>query len=101
MIDALQLLAALATGTLLGFAFFWGLWLTITGLERTGHPARRVLTSALLRFGVVLAGFLLLARIGGWQYLAAGAIGFTVSRFLVIRGTRARLPGSVNNESDA
>jgi F1F0 ATPase subunit 2 len=98
--DALSLLASLTAGALLGCVFFWGLWLTIAGLDRAEHPARRVLTSVVLRFGLVLLAFLLFARLGGWEHVVAAAIGFALSRFLVIRGTRPRALSSLNKESD-
>ena len=101
MSDALQLLSALSAGVLLGFTFFWGLWLTIAGLERAQRPVRRVLTSLLLRFGVVIAGFYLLARLGSWEHVIAGVIGFVLSRLLVIRRTRAHRLNTVSKESDA
>jgi F1F0 ATPase subunit 2 len=86
----LPLAASFAAGGLLGLLFFWGLWLTVNSIVRAPHPALRVLGSLLLRFGLLLGGFYLLARYGGWQHLLAGAAGFTAARLLLLR----RLPPS-------
>ena len=88
MSEAPLLLASLSIGVLLGLAFFGGLWLTINGLDRAEHPARRMLASLLLRFCVAIAGFYLLVRFGGWQHVLAGGAGFVIARFLVMRATR-------------
>lgn len=98
---ALQLLSALFAGGLLGLAFFWGLWLTIAGFDRAQRPVRKLIASLLLRFGMVFAGFYLLARLGSWEHVVAGVIGFVLSRFLVIRRVRTRPPDAVGQESDA
>ena len=101
MSDAVRLLLACSAGLLLGLAFFWGLWLTVSGLDRAEHPVRRVLSSLLLRFGLVIGGFYLLAGLGSWQTVVAAAVGFVLARFLVIRRTRARSLDIVGRGSDA
>ena len=101
MSDAFLLGLASCAGLLLGLVFFWGLWLTVAGLDHAPHPARRVIASMLVRFGVVIAGFYLLADFGGWQPVTAAGIGFVLSRYLVIRLTRERPVDVVSGESDA
>jgi F1F0 ATPase subunit 2 len=101
MSDTVLLLLACGAGLLLGVVFFWGLWLTVNGLESAEHPVRRVLSSLLLRFGVVIGGFYLLAGLGSWQTVVAGGAGFVFARFLVIRRTRARSLDIVSRGSDA
>ncbi len=84
------LMASFTAGALLGLAFFWGLWVTLNGIERAHRPALRMLGSLLLRFSLALAGFYLLAYYAGWQHLLTAAIGFTLSRLVIIRRMRSR-----------
>ena len=86
----LQLSAALVAGALLGLVFFGGLWTTVSGLDRSTHPALLTLASLLLRFGLALAAFYFLARYAGWQHVLAAVIGFTLPRLFIIR--RISLP---------
>jgi F1F0 ATPase subunit 2 len=95
MSHALELLPSFCAGALLGFAFFWGLWLTIEGLAGAQYPARRLIASFLLRFGVAIIGFYLLASLGGWDPVLAGVTGFVLARCVVIRRTRSRHLGTV------
>jgi F1F0 ATPase subunit 2 len=80
-----QLIASFIAGTLFGLAFFRGLWLTISTLDQARHPALWVLSSLLLRFGLVLGAFYLLARHAGWPHLLAAATGFTVARLVLVQ----------------
>ncbi|MDY6816472.1 MAG: ATP synthase subunit I [Pseudomonadota bacterium] len=75
--------ASFALGCLLGSAFLWGLWLTVRRLATADHPALLMLTSLLLRLGITLAGFLLIARVAGWEHLLVAAVGFTLPRLLM------------------
>ena len=81
----LTISAAAAAGALLGLLFFQGLWITIRNLQSVRHPAVLMLGSLLLRFAVVLGGFYLLARYGGWPHLLAAAAGLTLVRVLLLR----------------
>ena len=81
MSSTAQILAAFAAGMLLGVAYFLGLWATIRHLGRSRHPALWMLASLLLRMAVLLAGFGLLARFGGWQAVLAGLAGVLGVRF--------------------
>ena len=85
MLDLLQLIASCTVGALLGAAFFWGLWVTVRRLSKASNPAAWILGSLLLRFGLVLAGFYLLALYGDWQQVLAAAVGFTLSRLFMAR----------------
>jgi F1F0 ATPase subunit 2 len=94
----LALILSFAVGIILGLVFFWGLWATVNRLDRKRHPAIWMLGSLLLRFGLVLLVFYLLAQHLGWQHVLAAAAGFTVTRILVSR----RLgPGQIKKEVDA
>lgn len=85
MTDIIVWLAALAGGMGLGVAFFAGLWLTVNGLPRFSQPALCIFVSLLLRFGVVLTAFYLLARYGGVVPVLIAAGGFTLARLLLMR----------------
>ncbi|MGD8999617.1 MAG: ATP synthase subunit I [Granulosicoccaceae bacterium] len=91
MSEVLQFTASLTAGSLLGLAFFWGLWATLNGLERAPRPAMRMLVSLLLRFGLVLAGFYFLARYAAWQHVLTAVVGFMLARILVARYIRPAL----------
>ncbi len=87
---AIGLLGALVAGGVLGVVFFWGLWLTVRGLDRTSHPTARVLVSLVLRFGLVLTAFYVLARHAGWPHVLAAAVGLTIARFGLAHQKRTR-----------
>jgi F1F0 ATPase subunit 2 len=78
-------IASLGLGIALGLFFLWGLWLTVRTLPASNRPALLMLASLLLRFGVVVAGFFLVARYGQWQHLMVAAAGFTLPRLLITR----------------
>lgn len=76
-------------GLLLGMLFFGGLWLTLNGLERSRHPALRLLSSLLLRVTLVLIGFYAIAQLDAWQHLLTALAGFIASRWWMTRRLRA------------
>jgi F1F0 ATPase subunit 2 len=82
MSEPLPLLLALALGLLLGGVFFGGLWWTIARAIASRHVARWFFVSLLLRVGVVMLGFTLVAR-GSWQRLVVCLAGFIMARLIV------------------
>jgi F1F0 ATPase subunit 2 len=94
VIGWLSLAGSFAVGALIGLAFFWGLWATVNLLLGSRATTLRILASLVLRFGAVLGVFYLLARYGGWQHLLLGALGFTVSRLLVVHRLRPHGKGA-------
>src|SRR3984957_1077693 len=87
MSEALVLVLALVAGVLLGAIFFGGLWWTVRKGISSKQPAMLFFTSLLLRTGIALAGFYLMARVG-WESLLACAVGFIMARLIVTRLTR-------------
>ena len=85
--DGLSLVLALVTGALLGAIFFGGLWWTIRKGFSSERPALWFFGSVLLRTGLALAGFMLVAR-GHWERLLVCLLGFVMARFVVTRLTR-------------
>lgn len=82
----LIILSGLA-GVVLGGLFFGGLWWTVRRGLASPRPALWFLGSLLVRTGIVLAGFYLVAQ-GDWKALSASLLGFIAARFLVMRLTR-------------
>ena len=77
-------LVALPAGGLLGFFFFGGLWWTTRRATVCARPGLTVLASLLLRMGLTLAGFYLVAD-GRWERLLACLVGFTLARMATLR----------------
>ncbi len=84
MSEVLQLISALAAGSVLGYAYFYGLWWTVQQMPENRHPYRLMLISFFTRLTAVMAGFYLLLTLG-WQLLAIGFLGFIITRVVVIR----------------
>lgn len=83
----LPLMLSLLAGGALGAFFFGGLWWTVRRGLAASQPALWMLSSALLRVGVALAGFYGVAG-GDWRRLVACLIGFVVARQITLRLTR-------------
>jgi F1F0 ATPase subunit 2 len=82
MNETLSLALALVTGVLLGAIFFGGLWWTVRRGVSSKQPALWFLGSALLRTGIALGGFYLVAR-GHWERWLVCLIGFMIARAIV------------------
>ena len=81
------LVLALLAGVLLGMFFFGGLWWTIRRGVSSKQPAALFFFSLLLRTGIALAGFYVVAR-GDWRRVLACLVGFMLARILVSWLTR-------------
>lgn len=77
-----------AVGVALGAIFFGGLWWTVHRGVSSPRPAFWFLGSTLLRTSIVLFGFYFAGR-GDWRRWVACLLGFLISRFTVLRLTRA------------
>ena len=77
----------------LGAFFFGGLWWTVGKLVGSRAPARWMIASTLVRMGVTLLGFYLVAgtsSVGGsWQRMLACLLGFLAGRLSVFWWTRS------------
>lgn len=80
------ILAALS-GLILGLFFFGGLWWTIRKSIVSKHPALLMLSSLIIRFCVVLAGFYYIS-LGSWKRILSCLAGFIIAKFIVTRLTR-------------
>ncbi len=88
MNETVTLLLALTAGFLLGVLFFGGLWWTIQKGVSSQRPALWFFGSLLLRMGITLTGFYLVAD-GRWERLTVSLLGFIMARLLIMRLTRA------------
>ncbi len=96
MSGSATLLAALAAGAAAGTAYFALLWWTVAGIPTARRPALRLAGGMLVRLAAAGAGAALVAWLGGWQHLLAGAAGFTAARMAMVR---RRLPGMPREET--
>lgn len=69
-------------GLLLGGIFFGGLWWTVRVIMVGKRAAAWLIGSLLLRMGIALTGFYLVAR-EHWQYLLLCVVGFMMARAIV------------------
>jgi F1F0 ATPase subunit 2 len=81
------LVLPLLAGVLLGMFFFGGLWWTIRRGVSSKQPAALFFFSVLLRTGIALAGFYIVAR-GDWRRVLSCLLGFILARILVTWLTR-------------
>lgn len=76
----ITLLLGFVGGLALGALHFAGLWHTLGRLPGARLPGLLLMASLVARMAVLLAGFYLMARWGGWPALAAGLIGVVAVR---------------------
>lgn len=86
MNESVGLAGALITGVVLGTMFFGGLWWTVRQGVSAERPALWFLGSLLLRTGIVLAGFYVVAA-GHWERLLLCLLGFVIAHVIVTRFT--------------
>jgi F1F0 ATPase subunit 2 len=86
MNETLALARALVVGGVLGTMFFGGLWWTVRQGVSAKRPALWFLGSLLLRTGIVLVGFYVVAG-GHWERLLLCLLGFVIAHFVVTRLT--------------
>lgn len=82
MTSVLTLLLSLTAGVMLGAMFFGGLWWTVRKGVLSQRPAWWFVGSALLRMGLVLAGFYVVSG-GRWDRLLACLVGVVIARAIV------------------
>ena len=86
MNDMMLLAAAPLAGMLLGMMYFGGLWWTVRKGLASPKPAQWFIVSLVVRLGLTLTGFYLVAS-ADWKRLLACLLGFIVARAIVIRLT--------------
>lgn len=88
MNETLTWVAVWLAGALLGAMFYGGLWWTVRKGVASPRPALWFLGSFVLRTGLALGGFYLLAG-GHWERMLLCLLGFVMARPVVNRLTRA------------
>jgi F1F0 ATPase subunit 2 len=85
---------ALLGGIAVGWAFFFGLRLTVRALPGSEHPAWLLGISLVLRFALVAgAGWLLLQVGGGWMQILIALAAMMLMRLLILRRSLDAGPG--------
>ncbi|AMV73775.1 ATP synthase subunit I [Desulfuromonas carbonis] len=84
--ETLLLVLVLVAGIALGGLFFGGLWWTVQKGVSSDRPWLWFCVSLILRSGLVLIGFYLVAA-GDWQRLLLSLLGFILARLIVTRLT--------------
>ena len=82
MSDAVNLVSAALAGVALGAMFFGGLLWSVRKSLTTRNPAAWLFASLMLRMGLVLVGFYVVARGNGSRW-AACVVGFVLARLVV------------------
>ena len=85
-------LVALTAGALLGSFFFGGLWWTTRRAIVSTRPGLIVFASLVLRMGLTMAGFYLVAD-SRWERLLAALLGFMLARLAMVRLSRVTIEG--------
>ena len=85
LISAMSLFLSLGAGAILGFIYFFGLWLTLKRLPQQKNPGLMMLFSLIGRLVLVLFGFYFIMRFAGWQGLLAALLGLTLVRLILKR----------------
>ena len=97
MTDWYILPGVLLAGLILGGVFFGGLWLTVKLGLVSKQPALWFSISLILRLGITLAGFYLIAGTH-WERFVVMLAGFIISRILVKRITRNDAVNQIKSE---
>lgn len=80
----LSLVGVFAVGMVLGIVYFAILWQTVHRLPVASSPVRLLMTSLLIRVGIVLPAFYLIMA-GRWERIVVALGGFVVVREILIR----------------
>jgi len=83
---------SLALGSALGWVYFQALWTVVQRLPWQRRPGLWMPLSLLTRLALMLAGFMLVVRWGGWPGLSAALAGFLIARTVLVRRARVVPP---------
>jgi F1F0 ATPase subunit 2 len=85
MNECLSIVWTIGAGLLLGAFFYGGLWWTVQKLSVCRRPALLLISSLIIRSGVILSAFYLIVEGGYWGRLLVSLLGFVVARLLVTK----------------
>jgi F1F0 ATPase subunit 2 len=95
MNELLTLVLALVAGIPLGIFFFGGLWWTVKKGIASQRPALWFFGSLLIRIGVTMAGFYVVA-LGHWERVIMCLSGFLIARAIITRFIRTSSANQVH-----
>lgn len=84
MDEPLRTILGLVAGVALGSAYFAGLWWTVRRSMSSARPAILLLSSAVLRTALLIAGFYVVSG-GRWRPLLGCLAGFIGAKLLAVR----------------
>jgi F1F0 ATPase subunit 2 len=85
-----------AAGTALGFTYFLGLWITIRHIGLFKRPRLLSFATTLVRLGIPIFIFILLAQTERWDWILSCLAGFMLVRVLMVRRLDRVLSGTVS-----
>ena len=85
IIPVMSLFLSLGAGAILGFIYFFGLWITLKQLPQQKNLGLLMFFSLIGRLALVLFGFYFIMRFTGWQGLLAALLGLTLVRIILKR----------------
>ena len=96
LIPVMSLFLSLGAGAILGFFYFFGLWVSLKQLSQKKNPGLLMLFSLIGRLALVLFGFYFIMHFTGWQGLLAALLGLTLVRLILNRrlGPVSRIQGT-------
>jgi F1F0 ATPase subunit 2 len=80
----LPILLAFLAGAVIGQFYFSGLWLTVKRVSYVRSPGLLAFVSFLVRTGIAVFCFYLIASAGRWERILASVAGFAASRWLLV-----------------
>ena len=89
------LILMFVSGALLAALYLFSLWFTVQRIRRGRNPALWLLSSLLLRMGLLVIAFYFIVGDGHWERLLAALAGFITLRTLALRRVRQQIPSSV------
>ena len=89
------LILMFALGALLAALYLISLWFTVRGIRRGRHPALWLLTSLILRMGLLVIVFYFIVGDGQWERLLAALAGFITLRTITLRRVRQQIPAGL------
>lgn len=82
-------------GALIAALYLSSLWLTVRRIHRGRHPALWLLSSLVVRMGLLLIAFYFIVGDGHWERLLAALAGFVILRTIAIRRVRQQIPADL------
>ena len=89
------LIMMFALGALIAGVYLSSLWLTVQRISRGRHPALWLVSSLVVRMGLLLTAFYFIVSDGHWERLLAALAGFVILRTFAIRRVRHQLSTNV------